>query len=176
MILPRNSDSCLSYSLLRALSAVPLCLGDACSRVCMIRCQVCRFLDLDHVLVIRPRLPAWSLNIILFLYLWLCWVFIAVWTFLSWRRGVLWRCYVQASLCCGAGALGAGFSWDSWPLECWLSSCGLGARLLVRGILGPGIKPLSPALAGEFFTTEPPGKPLLIFTDLNISQWCSRIF
>ena len=23
----------------------------------------------------------------------------------------------------------------------------------------PGIKPVSPALAGEFFTTEPPGKP-----------------
>ena len=26
----------------------------------------------------------------------------------------------------------------------------------------PGIEPLSPALAGRFFTTEPPGKPLLI--------------
>ena len=24
----------------------------------------------------------------------------------------------------------------------------------------PGIKPVSPALAGGFFTTEPPGKPL----------------
>jgi len=24
---------------------------------------------------------------------------------------------------------------------------------------GPGIKPMSPALAGRFFTTEPPGKP-----------------
>ena len=24
----------------------------------------------------------------------------------------------------------------------------------------PGIKPMSPALAGRFFTTEPPGKPL----------------
>ena len=24
----------------------------------------------------------------------------------------------------------------------------------------PGIKPLSPALAGGFFTTEPPGKPV----------------
>ena len=23
----------------------------------------------------------------------------------------------------------------------------------------PGMKPMSPALAGEFFTTEPPGKP-----------------
>ena len=24
----------------------------------------------------------------------------------------------------------------------------------------PGIEPVSPALAGEFFSTEPPGKPL----------------
>ena len=28
----------------------------------------------------------------------------------------------------------------------------------------PGIKPMSPALAGEFFTTEPPGKPVSIYT------------
>ena len=26
-------------------------------------------------------------------------------------------------------------------------------------LLDPGIKPTSPALAGGFFTTEPPGKP-----------------
>ena len=25
----------------------------------------------------------------------------------------------------------------------------------------PGIKPVSPALAGRFFTTEPPGKPFM---------------
>ena len=37
----------------------------------------------------------------------------------------------------------------------------------------PGIKPKSPALAGRFFTTEPPGKPLqvgqnpIFFTDLD---------
>ena len=28
----------------------------------------------------------------------------------------------------------------------------------------PGIKPMSPALAGGFFTTEPPGKPVSIYT------------
>ena len=27
-------------------------------------------------------------------------------------------------------------------------------------LLGPGIKLVSPALAGRFFTTEPPGKPV----------------
>ena len=28
-----------------------------------------------------------------------------------------------------------------------------------RGYSSPGIEPVSPAMAGEFFTTEPPGKP-----------------
>ena len=31
-----------------------------------------------------------------------------------------------------------------------------------RDLPDQGIKPKSPALAGKFFTTEPPGKPLLI--------------
>ena len=30
----------------------------------------------------------------------------------------------------------------------------------------PGIKPVSPALAGEFFTAEPLGKPLNIFINM----------
>ena len=43
-----------------------------------------------------------------------------------------------------------------------LSSCGLRAQLL-RGIWDlprPGLEPVSPALAGRFLTTVPPGKPL----------------
>ena len=32
-----------------------------------------------------------------------------------------------------------------------------------------GIKPTSPALAGEFFTTEPPGKPLFTYLPACIS-------
>ena len=42
-----------------------------------------------------------------------------------------------------------------------LSNCGSQAQLL-RGmwdLLGPGLEPLSPALAGGFLTTAPPGKP-----------------
>ena len=35
------------------------------------------------------------------------------------------------------------------------------------GLPDPGIKPLSPALAGGFFTTEPPGKP-------NIPSWNNK--
>ena len=32
----------------------------------------------------------------------------------------------------------------------------------------PGIKPMSSALAGEFFTTEPPGKPLAVWLPTSI--------
>ena len=44
-----------------------------------------------------------------------------------------------------------------------LSNCGSWAQLL-RGMLDlprPGLEPVSPALAGRFSTTAPPGKPLV---------------
>ena len=44
---------------------------------------------------------------------------------------------------------------------CRLSSCGSRAQLL-RGMWDPprpGLEPMSPALAGGFSTTAPPGKP-----------------
>ena len=34
---------------------------------------------------------------------------------------------------------------------------------------GPGIKPASPALAGTFFTTEPPGKPNILLQDHKLN-------
>ena len=44
-----------------------------------------------------------------------------------------------------------------------------------RGLPTPGTGPTSPALAGKFFTTEPPGKPILellkIKIDLRKSIW-----
>ena len=42
-----------------------------------------------------------------------------------------------------------------------LSSCGSRAQLLrsMWDLLGPGLEPVSPALAGRFSTTAPPGKP-----------------
>ena len=54
-------------------------------------------------------------------------------------------------------------SWGSWALDHRLSSCGVQAWLLhgTWDLPGSGVKPVSPALAGEFFTTEPPGKHLL---------------
>ena len=58
-----------------------------------------------------------------------------------------------------------------WALERRLSSCGARAQLL-RGMWdlpGPGIKPMSPVLAGGFLTTAPSGKsPPLVLTDVNI--------
>ena len=50
-----------------------------------------------------------------------------------------------------------------------LSNCGSQAQLL-RGMWdlpGPGLEPLSPALAGRFSTTAPPGKPYWGFLSNN---------
>ena len=94
--------------------------------------------------------------IYLFIYFWLCWVFVSV-------RGL--------SLVAASG--GHSSSWCtglslSQPLVAEhrlqtrrLSSCGTQAQLL-RGMWDlprPGLKPVSPALAGRFSTTAPPGKP-----------------
>ena len=53
-----------------------------------------------------------------------------------------------------------------------LSNCGARAQLL-RGMWDlprPGLEPVSPALAGRFSTTAPPGKPLESF-DLCVDPW-----
>ena len=51
-------------------------------------------------------------------------------------------------------------SCGSWALERRLSSCGQRSLLLhgMRDLPGPGLEPMSPALAGGFLTTAPPGK------------------
>ena len=81
-------------------------------------------------------------------------------------------CGVQAShgggfSCCGAQALRLeGFSsWGSWTLEPRLSSCGAWALILcgMRDLLGPGIKPVSPALKDGFLSTGPPRTPKSAF-------------
>ena len=91
------------------------------------------------------------------------------------RVGATLGCGARAShcgdfSCCQAWALGA---WASVVVARGLRSCGsraLGHRLsgwgtpaqLLRGMWdlpGPGLEPISPALAGGFLTAEPPGKP-----------------
>ena len=39
-----------------------------------------------------------------------------------------------------------------------------------RDLLDPGIEAMSPALAGKFLTTEPPGKPIGIMLFNNFSE------
>ena len=89
--------------------------------------------------------------------------------------GATLRCGAQAShcggfSCCGARALGARASvvaarglssCGSRALERRLSSCGAWAWLLcgMWDLPGPGLKPVSPELAGGFLTTAPPRKP-----------------
>ena len=48
---------------------------------------------------------------------------------------------------------------SSWALARRLNSCGTWASLCMWDLPRSGIEPVSPALAGRFFTTEPPGKP-----------------
>ena len=57
------------------------------------------------------------------------------------------------------GSRHMGFSsCGSQGLECRLSSCGAWAYLLrsMWDLPGPGLEPVSPALAGRFLTTAPP--------------------
>ena len=82
-----------------------------------------------------------------------------------WRAGATLRCGVQASHCGGFSCSGAR------ALECRLSSRGTRAQLL-RGMWnlpGPGLEPVSPALADGFSTTAPPGKPHPPLLNLNSS-------
>ena len=75
------------------------------------------------------------------------------------RIAVASRCKAQALGCSGFSCC------SSWAPEHWFSSCGTWAQLFPRG---PGIKPMSPALAGRFVAPEPPGKPMLIFLPKHI--------
>ena len=91
------------------------------------------------------------------------------------QTGATLRCSVRAShcggfSCCGAQALSvqASVVVAHGLQQLWLaaskhrlSSCGARAQLL-RGMWdlpGPGLEPMSPALAGGFLTTAPPGNP-----------------
>ena len=82
---------------------------------------------------------------------------------LLWCTGFLlwWLLLLRStgSRCMGFSSCG------SWALERRLSSCGTWAYLLhsMWDLPGPGLKPVSPALAGGFLATVPPGKSLSVF-------------
>ena len=67
----------------------------------------------------------------------------------------LWGAQSVLAVACGLSGC------DSRALQHRLSICGIGALLLhsMWDVARLGIKPVSPTLAGRFFTTEPPGKP-----------------
>ena len=79
------------------------------------------------------------------------------WTLGAWASVVVARGLSS----CGLRALESWFSsCGAWAQERRLSSCGTRAYLL-HGMLdlpGPVVEPVSPASAGGFLTTEPPGK------------------
>ena len=59
-----------------------------------------------------------------------------------------------------------------WALGHQLNGCCIPAWLphSTWDLPGSGIEPVSPALAGGFFTTEPPGKPIFPFLDNILSS------
>ena len=74
-----------------------------------------------------------------------------------------------------AGSRCAGFSsCSSRALERKLGSCGVWAQLRrhMRDLPRAGIKLVSSTLAGRFFTTEPPGKPLLCWFLIALGVGC----
>ena len=125
------------------------------------------------------------LKINLFIYFWLHWVFLAVsrLSLVAVSRGYssLW-CTGFSLWCAGlslrwllllrtTGPRRAGFSSCGMrALERRLSSCGAQAELLrsMWDLPGPGLEPMSPALAGGFPTTAPPGKPIYTGFAINL--------
>ena len=67
----------------------------------------------------------------------------------------------QETIACQA-LLSMGFSRQEYWSELLFPSPG--------DLPNPEIEPMSPEVAGEFFTTEPPGKPKSVYRLLNSSQ------
>ena len=76
---------------------------------------------------------------------------------------------LQGLLLCGAWALG---KWASVVVAHRLS-----CSSALRDLSGPGVKPMSPAFAGEFFTTEPPAKTMKhIMKDFKVEKQLGGYF
>ena len=99
------------------------------------------------------------LFIYFYVYFWLCWVFVYCARAFS-------SCGEQGPLFIavrGPLTIAASLAAEHRLQTRRLSNCGSRAQL-VRGMWDlprPGLEPVSPALAGRFSTTAPPGKPLL---------------
>ena len=132
-----------------------------------------------------PKCPLWVLPLSFILFLFLKIFGYAESSLLSGlfsscgKQGLCYSCSVRVShssgfSCCGVWALGPlGFSsCGSWALEHRLDSCDTQTKLFcgMWDLPGSGIEPVSPALAGGFFTTKPPGKPLAIFLNYFLQE------
>ena len=122
------------------------------------------FINFPHVLVkkyVFCKFLGFLKIIYLFIYFWLCWVFVSV-------RGLFSSCGKRGPLFItvrGPLTLEASLVAEHRLQTRRLSSCGSQAQLL-RGMWDlprPGLEPMSPALAGRLSTTAPPGKPSVIF-------------
>ena len=122
-------------------------------------------LSLQFICIIRTCLEKMHASNDHFIYyFWLCWVLVAV-----------WASHCSGFSFCRAQALGSvGFrGCSSHALEHRLSSCRARVQLL-RGMWdlpGSGMEPVSPALAGGFFTTKPPEKPSASCYRLDINSF-----
>ena len=94
-------------------------------------------------------------------YFWLCWVFVSVreLSLVAASGGH------SSSRCAGLFTIAASLVAEHRLQTRRLSSCGSRAQLLhgMWDLPRPGLEPVSPALAGRFSTTAPPGKPLSQF-------------
>ena len=108
------------------------------------------------------------LFIYLFIYPWLCWVFVSV-------RGlspVAASGGPSSSRCAGLSIAASLVAEHGLQMR-RLSSCGARAQLL-RGMWDPprpGLEPVSPALAGRLSTTAPPGKPETMVLKLDTATF-----
>ena len=76
-------------------------------------------------------------------------------------------------LCRSSNSLQPCGLWPARLLSPWdflHKNAGAGCHFLLQKVLlsNPGFKPMSPALAGVFFTIEPPGKPIYLLTAMYI--------
>ena len=98
-------------------------------------------------------------------------IFMAAWAFSSCgEQGLLSGCGVLGPPCGGS-------SCGSWTLARWLSHCDAQAWLShgTQVPPRPGLKPVSPALAGGFLTTGLPGKSLSFILIIgNEFKWMSK--
>ena len=80
--------------------------------------------------------------------------------------------WISVVAACGLGGCG------SQAREHRLSSCGTEAWLLgsMWDLPGRGVRPVSPVVAGRFFTTEPSEKPVEIFLRMMISQLQALVY